>query len=234
MSGPINNWSFSKLLSYEGCPMRVKLKYIDRIPEPERDPNNDPLLRGSNIHDNLERFIKGEGTLDGNQAKALDNFVPMLEHLQELYAIGKAHAEDDWLYDDEWQPCSKQGYWLWVKLDYFVKDEELKLLVVGDWKSGKSGYKTIEHIQQTQLYAATAALRYPWADEIVTEIPYVDEGKLMQHTYSRDQALSFISRFENRAQRMLNDTMFRPNPNKVTCKWCPYSPRGNGACPVGV
>jgi RecB family exonuclease len=228
------NWSFSKLLSYEGCPFRVKLRYIDRIPEPPRDPKTDPLERGNRIHDVFEKAIK-TNALPPCEARSYEKFHAMLNHLHKLYDAGMATAEDDWLFDVDWNPCNKDNYWLWMKLDYSAQDELEGLVVLGDWKSGKSQYKTVEHIQQTQLYAGAVALRYPWADKIATEIAYVDEGHIKTINYTREQALRFIGQYQQRADRMLADKYFRPNPNKVTCKWCPYGPQnGNGHCPVGV
>jgi CRISPR/Cas system-associated exonuclease Cas4 (RecB family) len=229
----LTSWSFSRLMSYESCPMRVKLRYIDKMPEPPLPPDN-PMERGNRIHNCLENYIKGTGGLHGCEARAIDKFVPMLDALAELHANDQATAEQDWLFDSDWNVCSKDGYWLWSKLDYFAKDEANNLAVIGDWKSGKSQYKVVEHMQQTQLYAAIAALREPWIDKVITEIAYVDEGHIKTVIYTRDEALAFVGRFQKRVDRMLNDTLFRPNPNKQTCRFCPYSPRGTGACAVGV
>lgn len=226
------NWSISKLFMYEACPMRFKLKYIDRMPEPPQPPDS-PLERGSRIHNNLELFVKGEAKLK-NEAKALDKFAPALEHLRQLYADGMAIAEDDWWFDHDWTPCERKNVWLWSKLDFNVHDKDKAHTIVGDYKSGKSAYKTVDHIQQTQLYAATAVLRQEWAETATAELWYVDEGWVRSVTYTREQALRFVGRFNARAEKIYNDRFFRPNANKVTCRWCPYSPRGTGACPVGV
>ena len=39
MSEPkkIRSWSFSRLSDFEACPLKAKLKIIDKIPEPERE-----------------------------------------------------------------------------------------------------------------------------------------------------------------------------------------------------
>ena len=226
------NWSFSALVIYEQCPLRFKFSKIDRIPEPPRPPDN-PLDRGNRIHDNLEKFVKGEAPL-ANEARALDDFKPALESLKLLYSEGQASAEENWLFDTDWKVCDRDNVWLWAKLDFNVLDTQKNVSIVGDYKSGKSQYKAIEHIQQTQLYAAITALRQEWADTIITELWYVDEGLVKTQIYTREQALRLVGRFDMRARRLFDDKHYRPNPNKVSCKWCPYSPRGNGHCPVGV
>ena len=59
----IKAWSYSRLVDFEQCKLRAKLKYIDRIPEPARplppgktEHAND---RGTRIHDAAERFVRG-------------------------------------------------------------------------------------------------------------------------------------------------------------------------------
>lgn len=227
------NWSFSKLMAYEACPMRVKLKYIERLPElpPKADS---PLERGSRVHERYEKFIKGEGPMD-TEAKASADFDELMERLALLYKHGMATAEDDWLFDRDWNVCSRNDVWLWAKLDASVTDEENGTVIAIDFKTGKSLYKKIEHIQQVQLYAAVSALKYEWAETIHAELWYVDEGHTLCATFTQEEALKFVGRFDQRAQRMYDDKVFRPNPNVITCKWCAYGPKnGTGACPVGV
>lgn len=229
------NWSISKLFMYEACPLRFRLKYIDRMPELPLPPNN-PLERGNRIHKHLEDFVTGKRpSLDGIEAKAIDPFLPMVTHLRTLYASEQATVEEDWFYDQDWELCERSGVHLWVKLDWSVKDQEQLRVITGDWKSGKSQYKAVDHIQQTQLYAAVSAIKYPWADIHVAEVAYVDEGWVRQAEYTREQALKFIGRFQARVDRMYADRLFRANANKITCKWCPYRKNGGtGACPVAA
>ena len=228
------NWSFSKLMMYETCAFRWRLKYIDKMPEPPQPPDS-PLERGNRIHNHLEKYIKAEiNTLDGIEAKQIAKFQNVADRLQELYACGMATAEQDIFFDVDWNLADRKHVWLWLKKDFNVVVEERKQTITGDWKSGKSTYKAIEHVQQLQLYAACDALQVPDFDEHIVELHYVDEGHVKQSVYTHEQALSFVGRFQKRVERLYADRLLRPNPNKVTCKYCPFSPRGTGACPVGV
>lgn len=221
-------------MKYEACPMRVKLQYIDRIPEPPRPPNN-PLDRGNREHKRLELFVNGDDhALDDHETKRLGQFTDVLSHARQLFNAGQATTEQDWFFDDAWNPCGKADRKQWSKIDLSVFDESTGHVVSVDYKTGRSGYKTVEHIQQNQLYAAHTACKYPWADRIDTELWYLDEGYIRRASYSREEALKFVGRFQKRADRIFADKFFRPNPNRETCRYCPYSPRGNGACPVGV
>lgn len=243
------NWSISKLFMYESCPMRFRLKYIDRLPEPPLPPDN-PMERGSRIHTDLEHYIDGrKDSLDKCEARQLAPLMDSYNAMRDLYMAGKVTAEQDWWFDADWQPCDRNNVWLWAKLDVSIVDEDApdtvkigrelfatngSVAISGDHKSGKSQYKTVEHVQQTQLYCAISALKYPQVHLHVAELYYVDEGWVRAAAYTREEALKFIGRFEARAQKIYTDRVFRPNPNKVTCRFCPYSPRGTGACPVGV
>lgn len=235
------NWSFSKLIMYESCALRFKLKYIDRLPEPPQ-PEDSPLERGSRIHDRIDSFINGKtDTYDEPEAKKIGIFVPIIERLRELREAGQATAEQNIFFDEDWELCGRSKVWLWLKKDFNVRIGDdvqdrtrVTRTITGDWKSGKSTYKTVEHIQQLQLYVACDALEFPNATEHEAELHYVDEGWIRRATYTHEEGLKFVGRFQMRADRIYKDRFFRPNPNKVTCKWCPYSPRGTGACPVGV
>lgn len=129
------NWSISKLFMYESCPMRFRLKYIDRIPELPPKPDS-PLERGNRIHGNLENFLKDKegGDLKDNEAKRIEDFKPALNHLKELYDAGKATAEDNWFYNYDWEVCDRKSVWLWAKLDFYVFDPDTGLAIVGDYK----------------------------------------------------------------------------------------------------
>lgn len=228
------NWSFSSLMVYESCPLRFKLARIDKLPELPRPPDN-PMERGNRVHDRLEKYVKGQSNEMDTEAKRIDDFVEALDHARDLYAMGKATAEENWLFDRDWEVTGRDRVWLWSKLDLSVLDEKNGHIISVDYKTGKSLYKAIEHVQQLQLYAAITALKYEWAETITSELWYLDEGHVKPFTVSRDEALAFVGRFDARAQKAYDDRFFRANPNAQTCRYCPYGPKnGTGACPVGV
>lgn len=230
------NWSFSSLMKYEACPQQFKFARIDKLPELPR-PADNPGERGNRIHKRLEDFVSGVSDKMDNEAKCIKDFVPALHHLRELYVAGMATTEDDWIYDRDWNDTTKAdpNKFLWAKLDAGVLDEANATAIAVDYKSGKSGYKQMEHMQQLQLYAALTALKYPWANTVITELWYLDEGHVRQSRYTREQALAYIGRFDIRAQKIYDDKFYRPNPNVHTCRYCPYGPKnGTGVCPVGA
>ena len=231
------NWAFSSLQDYAECPHRFRLGKIDKLPKPALPPDN-PLERGNRVHDCLEHYVKGDlDTLDGCEAKAIDKFQALLDKARTQYSEGIASVEENWTFDRDWEIVERDdpGLWLWSKLDLNVRDELGLKTVVVDYKTGKSGYKAIQHLKQMQLYAAVTALRQPWADFIHVELWYVDEGHTNSRLFTRDQALAFVGRFEREAKKIYADRFFKPNPTKETCRWCPFGAKnGTGACPVSV
>jgi RecB family exonuclease len=228
------NWSFSALATYEQCPYRFKLAKIDREKELPPKPNN-PLERGNRIHKHLEKAVTDGIALEGCEAKSIEVFKPLFTHLHQLYNAGFVAVEENWWFDRDWEVCDRDDVWLWSKLDANVMHKDAGLSIVIDHKSGGSVYKSVEHAQQMQLYAAATALRQSWAETIEVELWYVDEGHIKSMTFSREQALVYVGKYNMRAARIYADRHFRPNPTAHTCKWCPYGPRnGTGVCPVGV
>ena len=228
------SWSFSALMMYETCAYRFKLKRIDKMPEPPLPPGN-PLERGNRIHENFDKFVKGETDTLSDEPRAMEDFGALLEINRKLYADKLATAEEAWHFDRDWEMLNGwSNTWVMAKLDFAVLDESDNHAIVVDYKSGKPDYKVVEHIQQLQFYAGITALKYEWADKITAELWYVDAGSVRTAEWFREDALKFVGRFDQRAQRIYNDQFFRPNPSKTTCRYCPYSPRGTGACPVGV
>lgn len=230
-----SNWSYSTLTQYESCPLRVKLKKIDKLPELPLPPNN-PMERGNREHSLYEFYIKGEiSSLLASEARSIKEFLPLFEHARDLYADGLAFAEGDWWFDRDWMVCDRDSVWLWAKLDLLVLDYDAKLAVAIDFKTGRSQYKIIDHVGQTQLYAAATVLKYPWVERVDTELWYVDEGHIKTVEYTSEEALKAVGRFDKRAQRIYDDRHFRPNPNISTCRYCPYNRSlGTGACPVSA
>ena len=53
----LTSWSFSRYSDYKQCPLKAKLKHLDKISEPP----NEAMARGAAIHTLAEKYIKGEG-----------------------------------------------------------------------------------------------------------------------------------------------------------------------------
>lgn len=229
----IPTWSFSRIQDFEQCKRRAKLKYLDKIPEPERplppgktEHAND---RGTRIHDAGERFARGGIEL----IPELQKFKPEFERLKALYAAGNVSLEGEWAMDRSWEPVAwaSSDAWLRLKLDALVFLSPTEAVAI-DYKTGKRYGNEVKHNEQLQLYQLVTFLRYPKLETIHVELWYLDVDELVTVTYTRNQGLRFRRSFENRGNAMTTCTEFPPNPNIFSCKWCPY--KGTEHCDKGV
>lgn len=119
MREQIISWSHSKLVDFEQCRRKAKLKHIDRIPEPERplppgktEHAND---RGTRVHDNCEQYVRGQ--IDELCSEANKHFGPQIDLLRVLYAEGLVSLEGEWGMSQDWEPHPWNGQWEEISAD---------------------------------------------------------------------------------------------------------------------
>lgn len=227
--------SFSRLTEFEKCPYRAKLKFIDKVPEPERPlkpgQTEQPNDRGTRVHQAAETYIQSNIEL----IPELHTFRPEYDRLRALYQEGKVSVEGEWGYTDAWQPTAwfSSDVWLRVKLDAMVRLSDTHAVVI-DLKTGRKSGNEIKHGDQVLLYKLAAAFRYPELEQITAELWYSDADDITTTTASREQVMKHFKRFNDRFQRMTSATEFPAKPNKFNCMYCLYGPKGSGVCKVGV
>lgn len=231
----IKAWSYSRLVEFEQCKLRAKLKNIDRIPEPARplppgktEHAND---RGTRIHDAAERFVRGGVEL----IPELKTFEVEFHDLRNKYEHGMVSLEGEWAVNKDWEPVAwgDKDAWARIKLDAFVRLSKTHAVVI-DYKTGKKFGNEIKHAEQTQLYQLAAFLRYPELETIDVELWYTDQDDLTHTRYTRSQGMRFFQNFNQRGIAMTSAKEFPPSPSVFACRWCPYGPRGTGDCDKGV
>ena len=231
-SGLIKAWSLSRLNTYETCPYRANLQYVEKIPQPELVPpegkDEHPLIRGRRVHNLAEDYV----------LKDTEMF-PELEHFAADFAVlrnqfrSRPHSvsvEQDWAIDKNWRRTGwfSDDTWGRLKLDVAVKQgSHLRVI---DHKTGKK-YGT-KHVNQGQLYGLVGVLRDEEIQTVSTEFWYLDNGEKSVREYSRIKLLIFQDSFDLRAKTMTSATTFKPHPSAWACRFCPYSEtkNGNGYC----
>lgn len=231
----IRSWSHSRLVDFEQCKLRAKLKYVDKIPEPVRalppgktEHAND---RGTRVHEAAERFVVGGVEL-------VEELVPFREEylqLRDLYERGRVSLEGEWAYNREWQPVAwmSSDAWLRLKIDALVSSSKTEMVLI-DYKTGRRAYNEMKHAEQGQLYQLATFMRYPDLEKITVEFWYLDQDEMSTMKYTRAQGLRFLKTYTDRGNNMVTCTDFPPNPTQFVCRWCPYSKKGTGHCEVGV
>jgi len=230
----ITSWSFSRYAVYRECPLKAKLKFIDKLEE----PGNEAMARGNRIHKAAEQFIKGElKTLPPE----LNKVASILRYLKGRYKkiTSGMVVEDTWAFTKTWTKTVWNDWaacWVRIKVDVAHRREgKEKVLIITDWKTGKfREEKNDEYVEQLELYALAALQLYPDLDYVEPQLCYTDQGMFwpkdgdpIRFTHQDLPVLQKL--WEKRVKSMLNDTTFTPKPNN-NCRYCHYRKSNGGPC----
>jgi hypothetical protein len=218
-------WSWSKLSLYRKCPLAARFKYLDRIPEPPRPTDDKGAERGLRIHKGMELYLLEGAPLPIEAAK----FEEQAGALRDMAPA----VEKKMFFDSCWKPCDEEDHWLIVIQDASVNQPGEFALSV-DFKTGKRFGNEAAHMGQKTIYSIANWLTDPACDSYTSEMWYIDQADIWSTTFTAEQLAHWRAKFDDEVDRMLNDRIFRPRANTHSCRFCPYSPRGNGHCPVGV
>lgn len=228
----IKSWSHSRLGDYEKCHKLAFLKYVKRIPEPDRplppgktEHAND---RGTRVHEGIEAYCRGLAAELPVEAKC---YTAEIEKLKRMFEGGAVSFEGEWGMDHDWNPTDWKTAWLRLKLDALAHLSPVEAVAI-DYKTGRIFGNEIKHGEQLNLYALCSFLRYPELEVVHTELWYLDHNEMTQRTMTRQQALMFRKGFNNRGTALTMNTNWDPKPNRFSCKWCPYL--NTEHCDVGI
>ena len=217
-SAPIKSWSFSRLQDWENCKLFALLKHGERVPDPNPMKAAD---RGSMIHEHAEDFVRGKTKVMGTE---LAHFEGEFRSLANSFQKdpSRLRMEEEWGIDRDWRPTSYKSAWGRIKLDLMYTLRKDYAAVV-DYKTGKKFGNETKHAKQLQLYSTTAFVIFDWLDYTTGEIWYLDQNELLTIHYDRKKAMDvYLPHWNHKAVEMTEATNFPPNPNIISCKYCPY------------
>lgn len=231
-SNKITSWSFSRYSDYKQCPLKAKLKHVDKL----KEPPNEAMARGATIHNIAEKYIKGEGRTLPTELKQFEAEFKMLRK-QYKKKINGMVVEDNWSFTKTWDETAWNdwiGCWVRIKLDcaHHIEDD---VMVVTDWKTGKFRVEqNDEYIEQLELYALAALMLHPHLKEVRPRLAYLDVGVIFPAedspiVFTQADAPKLKKLWEKRTKPMLSDTTFAPRPNDK-CKWCHFRKSNGGPC----
>jgi hypothetical protein len=226
MKKTIDSWSFSRLAVFESCQYRAQLQYLDRVPD---NTPRSAADRGTEIHKEAEEYVKGDHALPKSLAKFATDFKSLRSH----YRGGRVLLEQEWGFDRNWALVDWGSAWLRLKCDAVVCLTQNHLVTI-DYKTGQKFGNEVKHLDQLHLYALSGFLRYPGIKKVTTEDWYLDQNDKATHVMHHHQIPKHLANFDKRGKRMTETTIFKPNPNQFTCKYCPYGPDKQGDCKYGV
>lgn len=222
--GAIPTWSYSRLSTFLKCPYSILLQSRG-----QKQSTHPAALRGIQIHELAENFIKGEIT---KLPKELKKFETYFEKLAELYPTGTVTPEEKWAFDIDWNPCSWDSPDLWGRgiVDCFVKEDETSAILT-DFKTGKSRYNEVSHARQIIYYSLAGMFRFPEIEYLTTQLLYLDEGKTVEKNFTRQQVMQFLPEYTKRAVGMTTCTLFKPKPSYDACRFCSFKEE---TCDYGI
>lgn len=225
----LSSWSFSRYSDYKLCPLKAKLKHIDKVPEPA----NDAMERGNKVHKAAEGYLRGTTR---KLAPELKTFKRLMDDLRKQFKKrpGSMVVEDTWAFDKVWER-SQWNNWeecvVRIKVDcgHLTGPTEMTIL---DWKTGKYRQeRNDEYMEQLELYALAALLLNPQVQKVSCKLVYVDLGMLYppegddSATFDRKDLKKLKAAWDKRTRKMLLDRAFAPRPNDK-CTWCHYGQSG--------
>lgn len=226
MKKTIPSWSISRVQVFEQCQWRAKLQWLDKLPDLQPKTAAD---RGTAIHQEAEDYVRSKIPLTNN----LRHFSVDLAALQKHYAQGRVTCEEEWAYDRDWNVTDWRSGWLRLKCDVVCHLDRSHVVVV-DHKTGKRYGNEIKHAVQLQLYAVCALIRYPEIDTVTCELWYFDQNELASFTLKRSQLAKYLAIFDRMGRKFTETFNFKPNPNVISCKYCPYHPDRQNQCVYGT
>lgn len=221
----IPSWSISRWHTFETCQWWAKLQWLDKIPDLQPKKAAD---RGTAIHLEAENYVRGISGFTPN----LRFFEVDLTALRTHFAEGRVTCEEEWAFDRQWLVAAWKSGWLRLKCDAVCHLSRTHAVVI-DYKTGKRFGNEIKHAIQLQLYAVCALIRYPELEEVTCELWYFDQNELTKFHMKRSQLEKYLKMFDRMGRTFTETTVFKPNPNVVSCKYCPYHPDRQGDCVHG-
>jgi hypothetical protein len=237
-------WSFSQWETYNQCPAKWKYAYVDMLP---RKPPGPAAARGIEMHDRVERYIKGEIDADtlvygdttlrfGAKKPAVVNrkFVPMLDEFKD-HPNGDRWCELKLAFDAEWYPAAlvrsanPTGETCVMVLDAArAKDG---VVHVGEWKSGQP---KDTHADQRKIYAL-GALRKWFPEQVVVTTYYLeDTAPPQQLTVKASAEQKLRDLWRGRIDEMQQNNICAPRPGDYCRYMCDYAASKGGPCQFGA
>ncbi len=227
-SKPITAWSFSRWATHSGengCPLKAKLKFIDKLPE----PSGPAMARGVLIHQLAEATLTAPKLAVPPELRAVKAVLTRLRKL-------KAQAELELCLTSAW---AKTGWfdanaWLRIKVDAIAgRDKTHRTVEVIDWKTGKYRPESKEYSLQLELYGVGVLSAYPHVEEVHAALVFTDHDQQdappFKAAFTRADAPRLVKEWGARAKPMLADTRFAPRPG-FYCRYCWFSKSKNGPC----
>ena len=213
-------WSYSRLGDYNQCPLRARLKHLDRVQE----PGSPAMDRGAEVHDDAAKYITGEKRTLSAELKL---FKKEFTALRKLHVKSPVLVERQWAFTSTWQSTDWFGNDAWCRMVVDLAYGDGSVLDIVDYKTGR--VRVEEQRPQLSLYALGGFLIAPDVQQVRTHFWYTDHGETTSETFERAQLPKLKKEWQAAVMPLFKDTKFAPRPTDK-CRWCHYSKAKLGLC----
>jgi CRISPR/Cas system-associated exonuclease Cas4 (RecB family) len=219
-------YSYSKLDTYKGCPLKFKFRYIDKI-FPKVDQTH--LEKGKFVHFLIETYPKWDySKYECSISEELKKYY--CEKLKEQCSIGELKKilnlptlglEVPFGLDEKLKPTN-----------YYDSDRVLggyidrlslgdNCLIITDYKTGKvKEYQYFSNDHQIVLYAVWAFKVFNF-DKIIGKYVYVDHDEVREFHFDRKYLANYSKAIGKNIVSIEKEKDFKPNVS-VLCNHCEY------------
>lgn len=237
-------YSYTKIDTFQHCPFKYKLRYIKRIQE--NLDNNVAIHKGSLAHLVLERKVNNETDLNDPELVELLLKLAKEDTMKILKSVKKfingdffqaldlenGVAEQMFHLDSNLNPCTKTEAFISGKIDYREIKDEYVLII--DWKTGKKTLKEIQMYKkndlQLDLYALWALQKFPDMQTVHAMLYYIESEVADEKLYSREDIQMLKDRIMKNIDVIRETSDFTRNLGPL-CDYCAYFA---DYCNVGV
>lgn len=218
--------SWSRLSDYNQCPLKFKMKYIDKEPMFKEDEKDSPhLVRGANVHKALENYAIQKITNEEVTTSSLPEVESTKPFIDRLFAnYPQVIPESQIAINSQWQRVEwfdRSAYMRAIMDVIALRPEDA---IIGDYKTGKmrdydggpSGFG------QLHLSGAIALSLWPNIPKVTTVYIYVDHKKTLVKSFTQDDREKLVTHFTSEHDKVNSDKEFKPKVNEF-CKWCPVT-----------
>jgi hypothetical protein len=216
-------FSFSRITTYQQCPLKFKFQYIDKVPVDEQP--SPAIERGLALHQLAEDRLTGK---DPEWPEEHSRFRDWLD------ALGSARAEWRLGASEDLEPEGYDMAFIRGIADIITDDDP----TVWDIKTGsvtrdrRSVYPDTlhKHYTQTSLYGELELLA-SGRDSIKVGMYYVDLLGEQPPTRTVTREFSVLNRLKKICLGIEKTVSYPARANRF-CNWCPYARTNGGPCNV--
>jgi hypothetical protein len=229
---PLTAWSFSRYSDFKTCKALFMYKHLMGM----KEPGNDAMQRGTDIHKMGEQFLKGiTPKLPAELSLFPDEF-------KQVKKEKVKSVEDTWVWTQDWKQETVfndwAGAWVRIKIDVCYINVKENVSVPIDLKTGKiRDERQAEYMEQLELYALGALLKYPDTKGTSPRLWYLDAGVIYpdgsdnqpELFYAQSEVPALKKKWAARIKPMFTAKGFPPEPSH-SCTWCHFRKSNGGPC----